>query len=69
MLVTVGNVDAIDAGDGTDTLVLNGVVLGNLEVVVDLSQADQVASIGGTLDNILVQSTLVQNKFLNASGL
>ena len=47
MLVTAGNVDTIDAGDGTDTLVLSGVVGGTGLVVVDLSAADQVASIAG----------------------
>lgn len=47
MLVTSGNVDMIDAGDGTDTLVLSGVVPGNHMVVIDLSSAtNQIVSIG-----------------------
>ena len=65
MLVTVGNVDTIDAGDGTDTLVLSGVVPGNHQVVVDLSQADQVVSIGGTADAL--QQSSFEN--LNAAGI
>jgi Ca2+-binding RTX toxin-like protein len=65
MLVTAGNVDTIDAGDGADTLVLSGVVPGNHEVVVDLSKADQVVSIGGVTD------ALTQTNFekLDASGI
>ena len=50
MLVTAGNVDTIDAGADTDTLVLSGVVPGDHVVVVDLSSStDQVVSIGGVL--------------------
>ena len=51
MLVTAGNGDAIDAGDGTDTLVLTGAVPGNHVVVADLSSlTDQLVSIGGAAD-------------------
>ncbi len=51
MLVTAGNVDTIDAGTGTDTLVLSGVVPGNHVVRVNLaSTTDQVVSIGGVAD-------------------
>jgi Ca2+-binding RTX toxin-like protein len=65
MLVTAGNVDTIDAGADTDTLVLSGVVPGHRIVVADLSQADQVASIGGIPD------ALVQSGFenINATGI
>ena len=67
MLVTAGNVDTIDAGDGTDTLVLRGVVPGDHVVVVDLSSStDQVVSIGGTLDNTLAQ---INFENLNVSGI
>jgi trimeric autotransporter adhesin len=67
MLVTAGNVDTIDAGDDTDTLVLSGVVPGNHMVVVDLSSAtDQVVSIGGVLDDTLAQ---INFENLNASGI
>ena len=51
MLVTDGNVDTIDAGNGTDTLLLSGVVPGDHMAVVDLSSTtDQVVSIGGVAD-------------------
>ena len=66
MLVTAGNVDTIDAGADTDTLVLSGAVPGNHEVVVDLSSLiDQVVSIGGPLDS------LAQTDFenFNAAGI
>jgi len=65
MLVKAGNVDTIDAGGGTDTLFLSGVVPGNHMVVVDLGAADQVVSIGGEAD------TLKQKNFENidVSGL
>jgi Ca2+-binding RTX toxin-like protein len=67
LLVMAGNVDAIDAGDDTDTLVLSGVVPGNHVVVVDLSSStDQVVSIGGVLDDTLAQ---VNFENLNALGL
>jgi Ca2+-binding RTX toxin-like protein len=67
MLVTAGNVDTIDAGDGTDTLVLSGVVPGNHVVVVDLSSStDQVVLIGGVLDDTLTQ---VNFENLTATGL
>ena len=67
LLVTAGNVDTIDAGDGTDTLVLNGVVPGDHVVVVDLSSStDQVVSIGGTIDDTLAQ---VNIENLTASGI
>jgi Ca2+-binding RTX toxin-like protein len=67
MLVTAGNVDAIDAGDDNDTLVLRGVVPGNHVVVVDLSSStDQVVSIGGTLDDTRAQ---INFENLNASGI
>ena len=47
----LGNVDTIDAGAGSDTLVLSGVVPGNHVVRVDLSSStDQVVSIGGVAD-------------------
>jgi Ca2+-binding RTX toxin-like protein len=65
MLVSAGNTDTINAGTGVDTLILSGAVPGNQAVVVDLSQADQVVSIGSTLD-VLVQ-TNCEN--LTASGL
>jgi Ca2+-binding RTX toxin-like protein len=55
MLVTAGDVDTIDAGTGVDTLILVGAVPGNRRVLVDLSQVDQVVSIGGLLD-VPVQS-------------
>jgi Ca2+-binding RTX toxin-like protein len=66
MLVTAGNGDIIDAGDGTDTLVLSGVVPGDHVLTVDLSSStDQVASIGGMAD------ALTQRNFenLDASGI
>lgn len=65
MQVTTANEDTIDAGADVDTLVLSGAVPGNQEVVVDLSQADQVVSIGG------VSEGLTQTGFenLNASGM
>ena len=66
MLVTTGNVDTIDAGAGTDTLVLSGAVGGTGVMVVDLSSTtDQVVSIGGVAD------ALIQKNFerLDASGL
>ena len=44
MLVTPGDVDAIDAGDGKDTLLLTGDVGG--EVAVDLSATDATKQIG-----------------------
>ena len=67
LLVTAGNVDAIDAGDGTDTLVLSGVVPGDHVVVVHLSSStDQVVSIGGTIDDTLAQ---VNIENLTASGI
>ncbi|HEU0068778.1 MAG TPA: calcium-binding protein, partial [Nitrospiraceae bacterium] len=66
MLVTAGNVDTIDAGADTDTLVLSGVVPGDHVVVVDLSLADQVVSIGGTPDDTRVQSNFEN---LNAAGI
>ena len=67
MLVTAGNVDTIDAGDGTDTLLLSGVVPGNHVVVVDLSSlTDQVVSIGGTLDDTRAQ---INFEHLNVSGI
>ncbi|MBH0182966.1 MAG: calcium-binding protein [Nitrospira sp.] len=66
MLVTAGNVDTIDAGEGEDTLVLAGVVSGTREVVLDLSLADHIISIGGVLDDTVVQSSLER---LDASGL
>jgi trimeric autotransporter adhesin len=67
MLVTANNVDTIDAGADTDTLVLSGVVPGNHVVVVDLSSStDQVVSIGGTPDNTLIQKNFEN---LNASGI
>jgi len=60
MLVPAGNVDTIDAGGGTDTLFLSGVVPGDHMVVVDLSStADQVVSIGGDPD------ALIQKNFEN----
>ena len=56
MLVTAGNVDTIDAGADTDTLILSGVVPGDHVVVVNLSSStDQVVSIGGVLDDTLAQ--------------
>ena len=67
LLVTAGNVDAIDAGADTDTLVLSGVVPGDHVVVVDLSSlTDQVVSIGGVLDDTLTQ---VNFENLTATGL
>ncbi len=66
MLVTAGNVDTIDAGVDADTLVLTGAVGGTRAVVMDLSLADQIISIGGVLDDTVVQSNL---EHLNASGL
>jgi Ca2+-binding RTX toxin-like protein len=66
LLVTAGNVDTIDAGDDTDTLVLSGVVLGNHVVEVDLSSSiDQVVSIGGVADAL----TQINVENLTASGL
>jgi Ca2+-binding RTX toxin-like protein len=68
MVVTTGDVDAIDAGSGNDTLLLSGVVPGDGMVVVDLSVTDpvtdQVAWIGAA-------DALVQQGFenLDASGL
>ncbi|MBH0204147.1 MAG: hypothetical protein HP496_18080 [Nitrospira sp.] len=60
MLLTTGNVDTIDAGDGIDTLVLKGVVPGNNHVVVDLSSSiHQVVSIGG------IPEGLTQRNFEN----
>ncbi len=66
MLLTAGNVDTIDGGDDSDTLVLTGVVGGIREVVLDLSLADQVISIGGVPDDMVVQSHM---EHLNASSL
>ncbi len=65
MLVTAGDVDSINAGNGTDTLLLSGAVPRSGVVVVDLSAGDQVVSIGGMAD------TSVQQNFenLDASGL
>jgi Ca2+-binding RTX toxin-like protein len=66
MLVTAGNVDTIDAGDDTDTLVLSGVVPGDHVVVVDLSSStDQVVSIGGVAD----APTQINFENLTASGI
>ena len=66
MLVTAGNVDTIDAGDGTDTLVLSGAVAGDHIVVADLSSlTDQVLSIGGVADAF----TQVNFENLDASGI
>ena len=66
MLVTAGNVDTIDAGADTDTLVLSGVVPGDHEVVVDLSSStDQVVSIGGVADAL----TQINVENLTATGL
>ena len=65
MLVTPGNVDMIDAGAGTDTLLLSGVVPGTHVVDINLGAGDQVVSIGGTLDDTLVQQGFEN---LNASG-
>ncbi|MBH0182956.1 MAG: hypothetical protein HP490_15115 [Nitrospira sp.] len=66
MLVTVGNVDAINGGADADTLVLTGVVGGDRQVVLDLTLVDQVFSIGGAFDDTAVQSNL---EHVNASGL
>ena len=66
MLVTAGNVDTIDAGAGTDTLVLSGVVPGNHVVRVNLGAGDQVVSIGGTPDDTRVQQGFEN---LDASGI
>ena len=65
MLVTAGNADTIDAGADNDTLVLSGVAPGTRAVVVDLSQADQVVSIGGVAE-VLGQSNF---EHLNAARL
>ena len=66
MLVTAGNVDTIDAGADTDTLVLSGVVPGDHVVVVDLSSStDQVVSIGGVPDAL----TQINVENLTASGI
>lgn len=65
MLVTAGDVDTIDAGSGDDTLLLSGVAPGDGVVVVDLSAADQVVSIGGVADALMQQG--FEN--LDASGL
>ena len=66
LLVTAGNVDTIDAGADTDTLVLSGVVPGDHVVVVDLSSStDQVVSIGGVADAL----TQINVENLTASGL
>jgi Ca2+-binding RTX toxin-like protein len=65
MLVTVDNVDTIDAGEGTDTLVLSGIVPGNHEVVVDLSEDDQVVSIGGVAEGL----SQLNFENLNAAGI
>jgi Ca2+-binding RTX toxin-like protein len=66
MLVTAGNVDTIDAGADTDTLVLSGVVPGDHVVVVDLaSTTDQVVSIGGVPDAL----TQINFENLTASGI
>src|SRR5262245_29532715 len=66
MLVSAGNVDTIDAGADTDTLVLSGVVPGDHVVVVDLaSTTDQVVSIGGVADPF----TQINFENLNASGI
>lgn len=66
MLVTAGNVDTLDGGADADTLVLTGAVGGTREVVLDLTLLDQVISIGGVLDDTLVQRNM---EHLNASGL
>ncbi len=65
MLVTANNRDTVDAGADNDTLVLSGVAPGTRAVVVDLSQADQVVSIGGVAE-VFVQSNF---EHLNAAGL
>ena len=66
LLVTAGNVDTIDAGADTDTLVLSGVVPGDHVVVVDLSSSiDQVVSIGGVADTL----TQINVENLTATGL
>ena len=66
MLVTAGNMDTIDAGADTDTLVLSGVVPGDHVVVVDLSSStDQVVSIGGVADAL----TQINVENLTATGL
>jgi Ca2+-binding RTX toxin-like protein len=66
MLVTTSNVDTIDAGADTDTLVLSGVVPGDHVVVVDLaSLTDQVVSIGGVADAL----TQINFENLNAAGI
>ncbi|MBH0204149.1 MAG: calcium-binding protein, partial [Nitrospira sp.] len=66
MLVTAVNVDTIDAGADSDTLVLSGIVPGNHEVVVDLSSGtDQVVAIGGSVDTL----TQINFENLNASGI
>lgn len=66
MLVSAGNIDTIDPGDGMDTLLLSGVVPGNHVVVVDLSSPiDQVVSIGGAPDAL----TQINFENLTASGI
>lgn len=68
MLVSAGHVDTIDAGDGTDTLVLSGVVPGTHEVVVDLSSTtDQITSIGGPPNSESLAQINFEN--LNAAGI
>jgi serralysin len=68
MLATAGNVDTINAEDGTDTLVLSGVVSGNHEVVVDLSSTtDQITSIGGPPNSESLAQISFEN--LNAAGI
>ena len=58
--------DVIDAGGGTDTLVLVGNVGGTDEVIVNLSSStDQVVSIGGVAD-LLVQKNFEK---IDATGL
>ncbi|MBH0182965.1 MAG: hypothetical protein HP490_15160 [Nitrospira sp.] len=66
MLVSSGNVDDADGGDGNDTLALSGTVGGSGSVIVDLSVSDQVTAIGGVADNLLTQSNF---EHLDASGL
>ena len=71
MLVTTGDVDAIHAGSGNDTLALSGVVPetdpGDHTMVVDLSSTtDQVVRIGGALEDGLKQTDFEN---LDASGL
>ena len=65
MQVSAGNIDTINAGVGTDTLVLTGTPAGNVQVDLSISGTDQLTQINGAAE------TLVQQNFENvdASGM